>query len=246
MVQGGDYTNHDGTGGTCSPSTSSCPLGLPGKPGKFKDEKFNVIPHDGPGVVSMANSGPDTNGSQFFVTLGKCKHLDGKHVSFGRVVEGMHVLRKMEKVDTEGDRPVIMERVRVEEAYEKGGTPGRKRVRDDGGSEEEEEVGKKGKKSKKEKKKKKSKKEKKKKSKKDKKKKSKKDKKKKSKSRKRSSSDSSSSSDAEGSSSDDSSDSGEVLRSSITGKKIKMRIERTDEDIIKERERDALRDFLNG
>jgi cyclophilin family peptidyl-prolyl cis-trans isomerase len=94
MVQGGDYESFDGTGGRSAPSTDR------GNP-TFPDEDFSVK-HDGEGVLSMANRGRDTNGSQFFITLGRAPHLDGRHLAFGRVIRGMEVIRDASHVDTEG------------------------------------------------------------------------------------------------------------------------------------------------
>lgn len=100
MLQGGDFTNHNGTGGKSIYGA------------KFADENFK-LKHTDKGLLSMANAGPNTNGSQFFITTVVTSWLDGKHVVFGKVVEGYDVVEQVERVGSRSgqtSQPVVIQK----------------------------------------------------------------------------------------------------------------------------------------
>jgi cyclophilin family peptidyl-prolyl cis-trans isomerase len=118
MCQGGDFTNGNGTGGES----------IYGE--KFRDENFKMK-HTGKGCLSMANSGPNTNGSQFFICTGQTPHLDGKHVVFGKCISGYDVIEKMERVGSSSGK--TSKKVKIDGCgeVEAGGAPAKKQKTED-------------------------------------------------------------------------------------------------------------------
>lgn len=100
VIQTGDITTGDGTGGTS----------IYGE--KFNDEEFKIS-HRAPGVISMANRGRDTNGSQFFITMVKARWMDGKHVAFGKVIRGYDVLRVLNELPTDSQSAWPLTKVKI-------------------------------------------------------------------------------------------------------------------------------------